>query len=73
MLIQRTLEDLGIIESSFHLRQSEGGTIVLWLYRNDFGLNIFGRYYALLIDGIVGPKYEASLANLKMMRGNKLI
>ena len=67
VLIQRTLDDLGIIDSSFHLRQSDGGTIVLWRYGNDFGLNIFGRYYALLIAGIVGPKYEASLASLKMM------
>ncbi len=67
VLIQRTLDDLGVIDSRFLLRHSDGGTIVLWLYRNDFGLNIFGRYYALLIDGMVGPKYEASLASLKMM------
>jgi effector-binding domain-containing protein len=67
VVIKRTLQDLGVIESSFHLSEAESGTSVLWRYENDFGLNIFGRYYALLLDGIVGPKYESSLASLKAM------
>jgi effector-binding domain-containing protein len=67
VLIQRTLDDLGVIDTSFHLTESDHGTRVIWRYKNDFGLNIFGRYYALLVDGIVGPKYEASLASLKTM------
>ncbi len=60
-------EDIGDIDTSFQLTESDHGTTVIWRYENDFGLNIFGRYYGLLLDGIVGAEYEAGLENLKAM------
>jgi len=67
VVIQRTLEDLGIVETSFHLTETQSGTNVLWRYENDFGRNIFGRYYALMLDDIIGSRYETSLVSLKAM------
>ena len=41
-----------------------GGTRVTWTYRRDFGMNLAGRYFALLLDGILGPEIESKLAGL---------
>lgn len=62
-----SLQDMGDIDTSFWLTETEFGTEVLWRYENDFGRNIFGRYYGLLLDGIVGDDYEQGLASLKTM------
>ena len=61
------LEDIGEVETGFSLSESDDGTTVVWRYEKDFGLNIFGRYYGLLLDDIVGTRYEKRLANLKTM------
>lgn len=53
--------------SSFSLEPAQFGTSVTWTFEQDFGLNIFGRYFGLLLDGIVGEDYEAGLAGLKTM------
>lgn len=62
-----TQSDTGEARSSFHLTGADATTIVLWRYEQDFGLNIFGRYYGLLLDDIVGRDYEAGLSGLKRM------
>ena len=62
-----SLQDIGDIDTSFLLTATEFGTTVLWRYENDFGRNIFARYYGLLLDGIVGADYELELASLKAM------
>lgn len=62
-----SLQNMGDIETSFRLTRTEFGTTVLWRYENDFGRNIFGRYYGLLLDSIVGVDFELGLASLKAM------
>jgi len=64
---RQILADIGEVETSFSLAESDDGTTVMWRYEKDFGLNIFGRYYGLLLDDIVGIGYEEGLANLKTM------
>ncbi len=61
------LQDIGEVNTSFTLTESDLGTTVLWRYEKDFGLNIFGRYYGLLLDDIVGTDYAQALTNLKIM------
>lgn len=53
--------------SVFELEQTTAGTRVTWSFDNDFKLNLVGRYFGLLLEGIVGPDYEKGLANLKTM------
>lgn len=62
-----SLQDMGDIDTSFWLTETDFGTEVLWRYENDFGRNIFGRYYGLLLNDIVGADYEQGLASLKTM------
>ena len=42
----------------------DGATRVTWTYRRDYGFNLAGRYFALLMDGIVGEDIEGDLARL---------
>lgn len=56
--------------SSFELLRNEQGTSVIWSFENEFGMNLVGRYFGLLLDGIVGPDYEKGLSNLKTMAEN---
>ena len=53
--------------SSFELLQVESGTQVNWSFENEFGFNLVGRYFGLMLDGIVGPDYEKGLVGLKAM------
>lgn len=53
--------------STFELLQVESGTQVNWSFENEFGFNLVGRYFGLMLDGIVGPDYESGLASLKAM------
>lgn len=46
---------------------TDSGTRVTWSFENDFGMNIPGRYYGLLLDGVVGADYEKGLLNLKQL------
>jgi len=43
------------------------GTEVIWSFSIDFGFNLVGRYFGLIIVGSVRDDYEAGLANLKSM------
>ena len=60
-------DSTGPARSSFLLSPSDHGTGVIWRFERDFGLNLFGRYFGLLLDGIVGPGYDTGLARLKRM------
>jgi len=53
--------------ATIELVGTDRGTRVTWMFDKDYGANIFGRYFGLLLDGIVGADYEAGLANLKAM------
>lgn len=52
---------------TFEFLQTEKGTHVTWTFESNFGLNLVGRYFGLMLDGIVGPDYEKGLQNLKTM------
>lgn len=64
---QLDLEGQGQALGTFELLQTEKGTNVTWSFDNEFGWNLIGRYFGLMIDGIVGPDYEKGLQNLKTM------
>ena len=51
----------------FELRETDGGTEVVWTFNMDFGFNLVGRYFGLIIGGTVGDDYEEGLASLKSM------
>lgn len=51
--------------SRFDLLAQDGGTNVAWSFETDYGYNIVGRYFALLLRGIVQRDYDAGLASLK--------
>lgn len=60
--------DLGgdsLASTKFFLSQTDLQTRVLWRYERDFGLHLAGRYFGLLLDGIIGPDYAADLVRLK--------
>ena len=40
-------------------------TKLTWSFDADFGNNIIGRYFGLMMDGMLGPDYEKGLAKLK--------
>jgi hypothetical protein len=40
-------------------------TLVYWSSEGDMGLNPIGRYFGMLMDGMMGPDFEKGLANLK--------
>ena len=57
----------GDTTSTFDLLESTGGTRVAWSFDHEFGFNLFGRYFGLMLDSIVGPDYESGLINLQSM------
>jgi len=57
----------GQTTGTFEFLQTEKGTLVIWSFESDFGFNLVGRYFGLMLDGIVGPDYEKGLQNLKTM------
>lgn len=65
--VAMTLEfdGMGGATSEFWLAPAEGGTDVTWRFELDFGYDLIGRYFGLLMDGMIGPDYEKGLAKLK--------
>ena len=55
----------GTAQSAFILLPENDGTNLTWTFDTDFGLNILGRYWGLLLDRQLGPIYAQGLANLK--------
>ncbi len=55
----------GSSQATYLLRPADGGTNLTWAFDTDFGLNILGRYWGLLLDRQLGPLYAQGLANLK--------
>ncbi|HEY0975554.1 MAG TPA: SRPBCC family protein [Solimonas sp.] len=51
---------------STHQLVPEGeGTRVVWSYDTQFHGNLLGRYFGLMLDGMLGPDYEKGLARFK--------
>lgn len=57
--------DMGTARAWFDLDEAEGGTRVTWGLESDMGMNPVGRWMGLAMDRLVGPDYEAGLANLQ--------
>ncbi len=57
----------GVAQASLSIRQSGQGSEVTWAFDNDFGNDILGRYFGLMMDGMVGGSYEKGLQNLKTL------
>ncbi len=56
--------------STYTLTESSAGTLVVWSYEREFGFNLAGRYFSLMLDGIVGPEHERDLQSLKELAEN---
>ncbi len=55
----------GEAEAWFALAEVAGGTEVTWGFVTDFGNNVIGRYFGLVLESMLAPDYEAGLAKLK--------
>jgi carbon monoxide dehydrogenase subunit G len=49
------------------LEPTGNATRVTWSNEGDVGANPVNRYFALMMDRMVGPDFEAGLANLKSL------
>ena len=47
------------------LKPNEESTRVSWAFENDFGYNVFFRYFGLVLEDMIAPDYEKGLKNLK--------
>ena len=51
--------------ATYRLAPEGAGTTLTWAFDADYGSSIFGRYFGLLSDSMLGPDYEKGLARLK--------
>ena len=51
----------------YDLQAEEGGTRVTWGFDTDFGHDLVGRYFGLVLGPLIGADYEKGLANLKAL------
>ena len=54
-------------EASFDLEPVGTGTEVTWSFGYEVGYDLIGRYMGLLVEGLVGKKYEEGLDRLKRL------
>ncbi len=54
----------------FVLQAQNDNTLVTWTDEGDVGNNPLNRYFALMMDSMIGPDFEAGLDNLKMLTEN---
>jgi effector-binding domain-containing protein len=63
--VELDLGSQGVSQVAYLLLPEDGGTRLTWAFDTDFGLNIIGRYFGLILDRQLGPLYAQGLANLK--------
>lgn len=51
--------------ASFSLSPDGAGTRLTWRFRTEFGNDLFGRWFGLMLDRFLGPSYERGLKTLK--------
>lgn len=49
------------------LTESGGSTTVTWQDAGDVGSNPVNRYFAMMMDSLIGPDFEKGLKNLKLL------
>jgi effector-binding domain-containing protein len=55
----------GIAQAAYLLHPENDGTQLTWTFDTDFGLNIIGRYWGLMLNRQMGPLYAQGLTSLK--------
>lgn len=61
-----TFPDFGMQSTGkMHVRPQDGGVRVSWSNEGDMGTNPVSRWFGLFMDRMIGPDFEAGLANLK--------
>jgi len=63
--VQLEFGDGAPTKADFKLSKVGGGTQVVWAFHMEHGWNPISRFFGLMMDGWVGPDYEAGLSNLK--------
>lgn len=48
----------------FELEGGVGVTRITWGFEHDYGINVIGRYFGLMVRGVIREDYERSLAEL---------
>ncbi len=51
--------------TTYQIKDLGDATEVSWIFDADFNGNIMGRYFGMMMDGMLGPQYEAGLLKLK--------
>jgi effector-binding domain-containing protein len=51
--------------ATLSLKKNANSTRVTWTLENDFGFNIFYRYFGFVLEDMIAPDYEKGLSNLK--------
>ena len=55
----------GLAHADYLIDATDDGSELTWTLEADMGGNPLGKYFGLMMDGMVGPAYEQGLANLK--------
>ncbi len=55
----------GSASVGLRVEAAEQGSRVTWAFDQDFGGNLIGRYFGLMLDGLIGPEYEKGLNTLQ--------
>jgi effector-binding domain-containing protein len=55
----------GLAQSTYLVQPEGDGTRLTWAFDTDYGLDILGRYFGLILERQLGPLYAQGLANLK--------
>lgn len=53
--------------ATYTLTPQGAGTQVVWAYDSTFKGDLVGRYFGLMLDGMLGPDYERGLTSLKAL------
>ena len=51
--------------ATFTFKDEGNKTKVTWAFDNEFGMNVFYRYFGLVVEKMIAPSYEKGLLNLK--------
>jgi len=63
--VELDLGPQGVAQATYLLQPEGDGTRLTWAFDTDFGLDIVGRYFGLILDRQLGPLYAQGLANLR--------
>ncbi len=61
------VKDRGTGIGDWSFTEKDGKTTVVWSFKGDNGNNIIGKYFGLMMDGMLGPYFERGLANIEQV------